>query len=1057
MPARSHVSLWVLAALCACDAAPDDSRQADPSPTRVVRVLETRCACHGVSPRALVTLRAEPANEDLLRWAVDEAGRFDPADEVTLLGALAEDWTAALSSPLLSAPLAFAAGGRGDAHPEVFTTLTDPDYVALRDWVETVRPPSPQTASGAAQRFFDAQVAPILMRKNCLGGNCHGPRAFNDLKLLPAPPEGAPTMSATHRANRRRMLGASTRLVHLAGDVEQSKQLLKAIPLTQGGILHKGGNHFFEKGDPDYRVLVRWLKLEAAEARVRTGAPLGRQDGLVFVRRPRGTPERFFEDGAFLPGGDLIWLRDGVETNLTQALHPDGPADVRAPDVSYDGRRVVFAMRRGPEEPQNLWELALGGTARQLTFGEAPDVHYSDPLYAPDPADLAGDDLSREVLLFTSNRAGARCPSSPPGLLGEAEGGTRIRIEDAQRTERAGTLAGLRVEVVKGTNAGEARTVRDSGPGWFEVALPFPAATDATTHYVVAAEARMAPCYDGYRMRLAPAGGERAAFEGALTRMTWSGGQTRRPTLRSSGGPIFTFLRTGWQSGRPYFNGALFRVHVDGSDFHPHYGERSQIPILADDRELPNGLEVRIGRSADSYWGGTLLLSDHQFGPAIEPDNALDDLDHPYREGTPEHSLPRFFPGWIALDPASTPRGVSAGGAWRDPYPMPDGSIVVAHARGPVDLHDPEAAPDFDLVRLVPEPAFQTEGTAPGAYRREVVVAGPAAELWPRPVVVRPKERLPATIRLKTDAPLFGEPGTRGGFRAFAAETPALVQIYDLPGVEHLFEQVTPTGGRHVRAAVCPVCGEAMHEIDQVTGVRLVGRTQAHDGDRGERFVIAEGQLEADGSFQALIPSRTSFEIQALNPLGMTVSALRRWLYAHPGEKHTFSVPRALFSQTCGGCHGGLSGRREDVLRRPDAITSASRTQAVWDARTQIRRAPRDASRPPAGGWPAVTFERDVRPLLVARCIRCHASPTPAAGLDLGGAGAWSALRDLVEHREGMAVRSYLLEKLVGRELHAPRHLVGDRPHPSQKPLSTDELRTFVRWVDLRSPRGEPR
>ena len=130
MPARSHVSLWVLAALCACDAAPDDSRQADPSPTRVVRVLETRCACHGVSPRALVTLRAEPANEDLLRWAVDEAGRFDPADEVTLLGALAEDWTAALSSPLLSAPLAFAAGGRGDAHPEVFTTLTDPDYVA---------------------------------------------------------------------------------------------------------------------------------------------------------------------------------------------------------------------------------------------------------------------------------------------------------------------------------------------------------------------------------------------------------------------------------------------------------------------------------------------------------------------------------------------------------------------------------------------------------------------------------------------------------------------------------------------------------------------------------------------------------------------------------------------------------------------------------------------------------------------------------------------------------------------------------------------------------------
>ena len=1020
----------------------------------VATVLEVRCGCHGVSVEALAAIEAEPANEDLLRWAVDEAGRIDVGARTALLEALADDWVRSRPGALLAAPLAFAGGGADDAHPEVFSDPADADFTVLSAWVDAIAPAAaaPAASRGSAQRFFDERVAPILMRKSCLGGNCHGPRAFNDLKLLPGPPD-----DATNRANRRRMLGASTRLVHLGGDVEQSKQLLKTIPLAEGGILHKGGNHFLEKGDPDYRVLVRWLELEAAEARARTGAELGRQDGIVFVRRPRATPERFFEDGAFLPGGDLIWSRDGRETNLTAALHPDGPADVRAPDVSYDGRRVVFAMRRGPGEPLNLWEIELGGGARQLTFGTAPDVHHTDPLYAPDPADPEGDDLSREVLLLTSNRAGATCPSSPPGLLGEADGGDRLRIDDAQRTERAGALEGRRLEVVRGTNTGAVRAVRRSGSGWLEVDRPLPAASDATTHYVVAAEVRMAPCYDGYRMRLAPAGGERAAFEDALVRMTWAGGQTRRPTLRSSGGPIFTFLRTGWQSGRPYFNGALFRVHVDGSDFHPHYGERSQIPILADDRELPSGLEVRIGRGADSYWGGTLLLSDHQFGPAIEPDNALDDLDHPYRAGAPTHALPRFFPGWIELEPESAPSGISPGGAWRDPYPLPDGSLLVAHARGPVDLDDPDAAPDFDVLRLVPEPGFQTEGTRPGRYRREVVVSGAAAELWPRPVLVRPKERLSAKILLKTDAELFGEPGARRGFRGFPPATPALLEIYDLPGVEHLFEQVTPTGGRHVRAAVCPVCGESMPEIEQVTGVRLVGWTPARGGRPGRRFVVAEGPLEADGSFQALLPSRTSFEVQALNPLGMAVSALRRWLYVHPGERHTLSVPRALFSQTCGGCHGGLTGRREDVLRRPDAITSASRTLAVWDADSHTRRAPRDASRPPAGGWPAATFEQDIRPLLGRRCVPCHAAPEPAAGLDLGGVGAYSALRALVESREGMAVRSYLLEKLVGRELHAPRALEGDRPHPSRQPLTPDELRTFVRWVDLLSPRGTPR
>ena len=116
-------------------------------------------------------------------------------------------------------------------------------------------------------------------------------------------------------------------------------------------------------------------------------------------------------------------------------------------------------------------------------------------------------------------------------------------------------------------------------------------------------------------MRIAPAGQERNNFDNTLKQMSFAASQMRRPTMRSTGEIVFTALRTGWQDGRPLFNGTLFRTHVDGSNVHIHNGSRSGVPIFADDREMPNGLEIRIGRSADSWWGGMLMLSDHQFGP----------------------------------------------------------------------------------------------------------------------------------------------------------------------------------------------------------------------------------------------------------------------------------------------------------------------------------------------------------------------------------------------------------------------------------------------------------
>ncbi len=1036
----------------------------------VVPVLDRRCAgCHAVKGDAYEALAAEPMNRTLFRWPADDSGRIATAAQRLEAFRRCTEGAAgggktfapldrggpALASQLLRAPLAESLGGY--VHPEVFASVTDPDFVALSGWAaaEIAARPEPAAAlAPGAETFFAQSVVPILERKTCFGSNCHGKLAFSDLKLdsgVPALP-GRFT-AAIHRANRRAMLGDVTRLVNLSGDVEQSKQLKKSIPVEQGGIVHKGGNNFLEKGDPDYAVVKEWLQLERAEAIRATGAALGEDRGIVFVRRPRETPERYLEPLVWLPGGDIIWLRDGRETNLTAALHPAGPADIRAAEVSYDAKRIAFAMRPAEGEPFNVWELDLESrAARQITFSHDPRVHWIDPVYVPDPEDPDNLRLDRADLVVLANLPTEVCDVSPDGILGEAEGGSVDAIDDAELTEKPGTFDGRSVRILRGANAGETRTIARQERGRLVVDRPFPVPCDATTHFRIDAPVRSAPQFDLWRLKQPAPGEERETFLSARRRMTWSPSQARRPFLRSSGEIMATFLRSGWQEGRPFFNGAIFRTHIDGSNFHTHGGNRSGLPIHADGREGADGLEVRIGRDADSWWGGVPILVDHQFGPHIEDRNPVDDLDHPWKGGPPKTALTRFSAAWVSLDDTASARGVSTGGAWHDLFPMPDGSILASFAPGPVDLDDAGAAPDFDILRLVPDPAFQSaDGFAGGKFRREPLVRGPMAELWPRPVTPRLKEPLAKTLKLDED--LFGPAPRERGLAQYPRGTSALLQVFDVLLLDAFFTQSTPIGVRHIASEVCPSCGAATPDIDQVHAARIVGLEPLRDSeDPPRRFLIAEVPLAEDGSIQAAIPSGVAFDVESVNGRGMALRSPNRWLYALPGERHTLSIPRPLFAQTCGGCHGGLTGAPVDVLRRPDIITSASRTQAIWDAEARRKVAPANWN---GGHTPepvAVGFEKTVRPILERRCFECHEGSGAAAGIDLAGKGGYETLVRFIDKDDRRAIVSRLAELLEGRELHAPGAAPA-APHPPNGILSDADLRAIYLWIDLGAER----
>ncbi|RKZ81715.1 MAG: hypothetical protein DRR19_21770 [Candidatus Parabeggiatoa sp. nov. 1] len=1049
----------------------------------VVPVLNRRCGnCHGIVEKEFTKIAQSSEDDYLLAWAVDKSGRISSDEHVRIaydrsLGNVEGEHIlkpVALSVPapassFLRAPLARALSNSDRSHPEIFSSLADADYRAIVRWIEAERIAHPKAApplEGEAEIFFANKVIPILERKTCLGANCHGQLAFNDLKLDP----GIPALetrytSAIIKKNRRAMLGEQTRLVSLGKFIEQSKQLLKNIPINQGGMIHKGGNAFFFKGDPDYNVLVEWLKLETEELQRKIKAPLNEQRGLIFVRRPRNTPERFFEPGTFLPGAELVWQHNGKETVLSHLLPAKGALDIRAPDVSYDATRVAFALRRSATEPFNIWEIDLHSQAvRQLTFSENVKHHFIEPLYYPDPDDKEGHDISRVILLMTSNHLGRWCRSSPDAILGEAESGSLTEIVDKQLTERPDTYTGKMLKIVRGTNTGESRRIINHVNGRLMLDRPLPKPNDSSTHYVIEVEQRMAPCYDGFRMRLAEPGKERDAFEQTLKRMTYSISQARRPSIRSDGAPVFSMLRVGWQQDRPFFNSALFRMHLDGSDFHPHNGNRSGVPIHSDDRELPNGHEIRIGRDADSYWGGMLMLSDHQFGITIEPNNPLDDFNHPYANGKPDSSAHRFVPGWIKLDANVTFKGVSTGGVYRDPYPMPDGSILVAYAPGPVDLADPEAAPNFDILRLIPEPAFQSEeGFSAGNYRREVIVSSDQSEVFSRPVVVRAKEPL-GHKKLKTEESLFGKVKRVRGFDGYPDGTPAVAQIYDYYLIDAFFEQTAPMGQKRLSLPVDPVTGKAVPEIDQVKFVRVVAGLPQKKGDQGipTQVMVAEVPLSSDGSFHVAAPSGASFLLQSLNSDRMALRSLSRWFYTHPGEKYSLSVPYTLFAQTCGGCHGSMTGVPTDTFRHVDAVTSASRTATTWDHKKHKKLKPINWNT--AVTLTRLTYEKDIRPILEDKCVSCHSEENPAGGLALTGEHAFTNLLAFVNYREALSSRSYLIEKLTGKELHAPRKLQGDIPHPSkmlienqgEKQLTGDELLTLIRWIDLGAQRGTP-
>ena len=368
----------------------------------------------------------------------------------------------------------------------------------------------------------------------------------------------------------------------------------------------------------------------------------------------------------------------------------------------------------------------------------------------------------------------------------------------------------------------------------------------------------------------------------------------------------------------------------------------------------------------------------------------------------------------------------------------------MAHAPGPIDLSDPDEAPDFDILRLIPDPSLQSEdGFAAGPYQRVVEVSSDRAELWPRPVVVRAKESVDK--RLVAAEHHSGPVGQVRGFEGYPDDVPMVVKVYDYRLVDAIFERPYPQGPKSIALPIDPISGQPVPEEDRVAALRVVAALPQREGDTGppRRALVIEVPLEEDGSAHFVVPSGLSFTLQALNSRFMALRSMGRWMYGLPGEEFSMSVPYTLFPQACGGCHGSLTGRPSDTFGTVDAVTSASRTAATWDDPGHHKTEPVNYGEDLE--LTSVIFDEDIGPIIEARCTDCHGEDS---SLDLQGEDAFEQLREHVAHSEALASRSWLIEVLTAEELDAPRDLPA---HPTV--LAEDELLALIRWIDLGATR----
>ena len=327
-------------------------------------------------------------------------------------------------SELLRRPLAPEQGGAFHEGGAVFTSPSDPGYIAIANWANQHGPPV-STRNDPGFLFFAHKVQPVLVKKGCMMIQCHSASMFHDYRL-----HGGSGGSFSLSATRQNYDLSIVQLALESDDPTASRMVRKNLyrPEVCGvagcdspqGLVHRGGplledfkgarataqlcddlkiDYDAAKVDeiPAFCIINEWLRRE------RTARNITPLTGIAYVKRPAGSLKRAQDFDVYAPGADLRIIAAKIENGAIGAdagndksvtagcgLDP-ATADIRRPQVSWDGAKIAFAARASAAEPLQVYEMNADGSscAKHSGVDTTPPsvngilVHNFDPTYAP--------------------------------------------------------------------------------------------------------------------------------------------------------------------------------------------------------------------------------------------------------------------------------------------------------------------------------------------------------------------------------------------------------------------------------------------------------------------------------------------------------------------------------------------------------------------------------------------------------------------------------------------------------------------------------------------------
>ncbi len=870
--------------------------------SKVNPLFQSTCAagnCHGTTVNDLYLTCGNSPQE--IRW------NYFAAQQYLSATATNPPQTNPEQSELLRRPLNPAAGGSFHEGGIVFQSPNDSGYQALLSWAQAHGAPQfastgtcgPDNLSACAGfSFFAHRVQPVLAKKGCMMLQCHSAAMFHDYRL-----RGGSAGSFSYSATLRNYAFSLMQLSVENDDVMASRLVRKnlfrpelSLSGQQVGIAHRGGPlledfagvdanaslcatgtapdggaYDYDNGPidsiPALCMIAEWHRRERAD---RNPAPVS---AVVYVSRSIPTGADRPQDFDVYSGGAQLHLASATFDATTGAITLGGSDVVMNTVCGLDPTNAD--IRR----PTVSWD----GT--QVAFAARNDAN--DPL---------------EVYTMTTD--GKTCAQHAAIDSGATSGNGLLvhNFDPAFGPPDANGNASIVFASTRGNLDTSGTTYDYSGP------QRTPADPSKPNANLYVYEPDPTSSSGAYRIR----------------QQTFVLNMERFPSFMLDGRMIFTAEKREPQ----FYELALRRENLDGSDYHPLFSQRGSVgyyearePVELGDKDFA----AIFGDQGTPHGGGTLGIINRSIGIDFASPNAQDypvdpTVINPAAPASPE---PSFFLHSLSFpDPSvSGHKGQTTTGVYAHPAPLPNGDVLVSFGTA-TDAASFGGDYDVYVYHRATNARIKVLGTAGTAEVDAVAVYG----------------RVPRGIF----SPTGDEPN--GNTSIHPGATEADVNVLDMPVLASLLFQNTPTGRVVENFSTFDVYEDLPPQTNE-TSFSAANPSFVASDPFGQVYVrrrlLGHVPLQQDGSTHFVTYGGLPLVLGLPSTPISTSSHLPRFqreeMQFAPGEYARQSFPRQFFDNLCGLCHGAISGHAVDNAVAPDILTQASDTQSHGESPVELR------------------------------------------------------------------------------------------------------------------------